>query len=203
MPYLDSVRPTHCPTAATSLCELRWRKEQDAAMNVQQIMSSPAVTLEPSTTLRDAAMRMFDHHVAAMPVVEAGRLIGIVGEADLYRALAATHGVPLGGTVPFDALGRPEVASDIMRRGVLWVKASDNASLAAQLLMRHARSLPVLDHGQVVGMVSRRDVIGPLLDGTPTQIHPPYIPQTRNPQTAEAQSECGRNAARVDTGKVR
>lgn len=134
-------------------------------MKVREIMTSLAMTLDPSTSLHEAATRMFEHRVAAIPVVEAGCLVGIVGEADLYRAVAATHGVPLGGTVPFDALGCPRVVSDVMRREVLWVKATDNARLAAQLLMRHARSLPVVDHGRVVGMVSRRDVIGALTRG--------------------------------------
>jgi predicted transcriptional regulator len=100
-----------------------------------------------------------------MPVVENGKLIGIVGEADLYRATAAAKGVPLGGTVPFDALGRPRVVSDVMRRGVLWVKATDSVALAAQLLMRHARSLPVIHRGRVVGMVTRRDVLDSICDG--------------------------------------
>jgi CBS domain-containing protein len=134
-------------------------------MKVQEVMTSPALTLDPSTALDDAATQMFDQRVAAMPVVEAGCLVGILGEADLYRAVAAANGVALGGTVPFDALGRPRVVSDVMRRQVLWVKSTDNARLAAQLLMRHARSLPVIERGKVVGMVSRRDLIGPLLRG--------------------------------------
>jgi CBS domain-containing protein len=135
-------------------------------MKVEEIMTSPALTLEPATVLEEAAARLLGHRIAAMPVVDDGRLVGIVGEADLYRAIAAARGVPLGGTVPFDALGRPRTVSDVVRRGVLWVKATDSARLAAQLLMRRARSLPVLDGGRVVGVVSRRDVIGPLIRGT-------------------------------------
>ena len=73
-------------------------------MSVQEIITSPALMLDPSTPLDVAATQMFDRRVAAMPVVERGRLVGIVGEADLHRAVAAAHGVPLGGTVPFDTL---------------------------------------------------------------------------------------------------
>jgi CBS domain-containing protein len=140
-------------------------------MKVQEIMTAPALTLDPSTTVSEAAARMFESRVAAMPVVEDDHLVGIVGEADLYRAFAAMNGVPLGGTVPLDEFCRPHVVSDIMRRQVLWVKSTDSAQLAAQLLMRHARSLPVLEHGKVVGMIDRRDVIGPLLaDKSPAPV---------------------------------
>jgi CBS domain-containing protein len=135
-------------------------------MKVRQIMSSPVLTLDPSTPLEEAATRMFLDEIVALPVVEDDTLIGIVGEADLYRAIAAARGVPMGGALPFDALGRPRVVSDVMRRGVLWVKASDEVQLAAQLLMRHARSLPVLDRGRVVGMVARRDVMSVLRRGS-------------------------------------
>jgi CBS domain-containing protein len=136
--------------------------EAQRTVRVAEIMTSPALTLDPDTPIETAAARLFRHRVAAMPVVENGALIGIVGEADLYRAAAAVRGVPLGGTVPFDAHGHPRTVSDLMRRGVLWVKASDSVRLAAQLLMRHARSLPVLDRGRVVGMVTRRDVVASL-----------------------------------------
>jgi CBS domain-containing protein len=135
-------------------------------MKVRQIMSSPVLTLGPNTPLEEAASRMFLDETVALPVVEDDTLIGIVGEADLYRAIAAARGVPMGGTLPFDALGRPRVVSDVMRRGVLWVKATDEVQLAAQLLMRHARSLPVLDRGRVVGMVGRRDVMSVLRRGS-------------------------------------
>lgn len=128
-------------------------------MRIKQIMTSPAPSLGPGTPIEIAAARLFRYHLVAMPVVEHGALIGILGEADLYRAAAAARGIPLGGTVPYDELRRPRVVSDVMRRNVLWVNATDNVRLAAQLLMRHARSLPVLDRGRVVGMVSRSDVI--------------------------------------------
>lgn len=128
-------------------------------MRVKEIMSSPALTLVAETPIEIAASRLFRHRLVAMPVVEKWALIGIVGEADLYRATAAACGVPLGGTGPFDELGRPRFVSEVMRRNVLWVKSSDSVRLAAQMLMRHARSLPVLDRGRVVGIVTRRDVI--------------------------------------------
>jgi CBS domain-containing protein len=128
-------------------------------MRVDEIMTSPATVVGPETPIEVAASRLFRRRLVAMPVVENGALIGIVGEADLYRATAAARGVPLGGTGPLDDVDRPRLVSDVMRRNVLWVKASDSVRLAAQLLMRHARSLPVLDHGRVVGIVTRRDVI--------------------------------------------
>ena len=127
-------------------------------MYIKQIMTAPVLTLGPETPIEDAAALLFRHHLDAVPIVENDALIGIVGEADLYRAFAASHGVPLGGSERHEVLRRPQVVSDVMRRGVLWVNATDSVGLAARLLMRHARSLPVLHRGRVVGMVTRRDV---------------------------------------------
>lgn len=167
-------------------------------MRVQDIMTSPAPTLAPGTPIETAAARLFRSRLVAMPIVENGALVGIVGEADLYRAAAAARGVPLGGTVPYDELGRPLIVSDVMRRDVLWVKATDTVRLAAQLLMRHARSLPVLDRGRVVGMVTRRDVIRaiayPATVGLAGATMEPGAPGTRRAVHTFAEPVWGRRA---------
>lgn len=62
--------------------ELRRR----AATTVAQAMTTPAVTVEAGRSVREAAALMVDRGVNRLPVMEAGRLVGIVTRADLVRA---------------------------------------------------------------------------------------------------------------------
>jgi CBS domain-containing protein len=62
--------------------ELRRR----AALTAGQAMSSPAVTISPDRPIREAAATMVDRKVNRLPVMDDGRLVGIVTRADLVRS---------------------------------------------------------------------------------------------------------------------
>jgi len=55
------------------------------AHSVKEIMSFPVVSVEPAASLEDAARLMRERKIGALPVVEAGRVVGILTEADLLR----------------------------------------------------------------------------------------------------------------------
>lgn len=57
-----------------------------SAQTAGQAMSAPPVTIDPDRTLREAAGLMIDRAINRLPVVSAGRLVGIVTRADLVRA---------------------------------------------------------------------------------------------------------------------
>jgi CBS domain-containing protein len=61
-----------------------------AARTAGEAMTAPAVTMEPSRSIQDAAAVMTERRVNRLPVVESGRLIGIVTRADLVRAYLRT-----------------------------------------------------------------------------------------------------------------
>ena len=53
-------------------------------MRICEVMSSPVVTVQPDTQLKDVAATLIEHGINAAPVIDAGdRLVGIVSEADL------------------------------------------------------------------------------------------------------------------------
>ena len=56
---------------------------------VRDIMTTGVVSIRPELPLGEVARLMEEHHVKRLPVLEAGRLVGIVSRADLVRALAA------------------------------------------------------------------------------------------------------------------
>ncbi len=68
----------------------RFRKRLEKLLGdaVEQVMSSPAVTVSPDTPVQELARLMEEKGIHTLPVVEEGRLVGIVGKLDLIRVLA-------------------------------------------------------------------------------------------------------------------
>jgi CBS domain-containing protein len=67
------------------------RREQDAKFNARVVgdaMTSPAITIERHWSIAVAAEQMAEHGVNRLPVIQRGRLVGIVTRADLVRAFA-------------------------------------------------------------------------------------------------------------------
>ncbi len=70
-----------------------------AGRTVRDVMSSPAVTAEPDTTVREAANQLRGHTLGCLPVLEDGKLVGIVTITDLLELLGrgAERPVPRPG----------------------------------------------------------------------------------------------------------
>ncbi len=64
-----------------------------------EIMTTSVITIGPDREVYEAAQLMIDHKIGALPVLEGGRLVGIVTETDLLRALILLRGrcMPVGG----------------------------------------------------------------------------------------------------------
>jgi acetoin utilization protein AcuB len=76
------------------------RPDVTVADPVRRIMASPVLTCHPDDAIEDAARRLRHHRVGALPVLDDGRLVGIVTAADLLVALAAIR----SGTQPSSRL---------------------------------------------------------------------------------------------------
>jgi CBS domain-containing protein len=83
------------------------------AATAGEAMTSPAITVDPDASVRDAARIMTERQINRLPVVAGGRLVGIVSRADLVRAFVRTD----------DEL-RAEILEDVLRRA-LWLDAQD------------------------------------------------------------------------------
>jgi acetoin utilization protein AcuB len=59
---------------------------------IDQVMVRDVITVPPDCPLEEAATRMVTHKVGSLPVVEAGRLVGIITETDLFQQFAAALG---------------------------------------------------------------------------------------------------------------
>lgn len=74
------------PSSATTLSifELNYLLAQ---LTVEKIMTRDVVTVSPDATIRDAARLMLKHEVGALPVMENGKLVGIITESDIFRVV--------------------------------------------------------------------------------------------------------------------
>lgn len=130
-------------------------------MRARDVMSRPVYTVGACDTIEYAAALLADRKITAAPVVDpTGRLVGIVSEGDLLR-----HRVPHDPTAHArrnldEPGGRPKLVRDVMNTEPVtaWPEA-DLADVAALMLRHNVRSVPILDDGEVVGIVSRRDIL--------------------------------------------
>lgn len=83
---LGDVREAQ-PSDATSLSiyELNYLLSK---LTVDKIMTRDPLTISPDASVRDAARIMLDRKIGGLPVMEAGRLVGIITESDIFRVLA-------------------------------------------------------------------------------------------------------------------
>jgi acetoin utilization protein AcuB len=61
-------------------------------VEISRVMSTPAITIGPEATIRDAALLMADNKIGCLPVVAESALVGIVTETDVLRWVAGADG---------------------------------------------------------------------------------------------------------------
>ena len=116
-------------------------------MLVRDYMSQPVVCVQPDTEFHAAFDLMRHHNIHHLPVLESGRVVGIVAERDLLLA-AANFGPAL---VPVE---------EIMRAPVACISPGASLRSAARaLVMKHIGSLPVVNaRKELVGIITETDV---------------------------------------------
>ena len=118
------------------------------AQSVRDVMTPGVRSVSPSQSLAEAAEVMKGEDVGSVPVVEEGRLAGIVTDRDIVIRAVADRRDPQ--TVKVD-----EVAS----RDLVTVEPEQDLDEALALMARHqVRRLPVVERGQLVGMLAQADV---------------------------------------------
>ncbi|HYH32952.1 MAG TPA: CBS domain-containing protein [Pseudonocardia sp.] len=111
-------------------------------------------TVAPDATVADLVGELAAHNVGALPVVDGGRLVGIVSERDVVRRLHA------GGRGLLEAR-----VAEIMTTEVTTCTPNDDVTdLAAVMTARRFRHLPVVVEDELTGIVSIGDLVKARID---------------------------------------
>ncbi len=106
-----------------------------------------------STTVYEAIKVMGEKNIGALLVLEGGKLTGILSERDYARK------VVLKGKA-----SRETSVSDIMTAEVITVMPSDTIETCMELMsQKHIRHLPIVESGNVLGMISIGDVVNAII----------------------------------------
>jgi CBS domain-containing protein len=116
------------------------------------VMSRNLLTVEPGVRLEDVAKRMVSRDVGAALVTEGERLMGIVTERDVLRAVA--RGIDEGTLV-----------ADLMTPEPETMEPDESIQHAATLMIHGGfRHLPIVEGGEIVGILSIRDLMRVVLE---------------------------------------
>jgi len=121
-------------------------------MKVRTILATKGanvVTIGPQQPLKEAARLLTEHNIGALVVVnEAGKLVGIISERDIIRSAARLK----------DALSRP-VKEAMTREVIIGLPNDDLKAVAHTMTDKGFRHLPIMDQGDLVGIISMKDVV--------------------------------------------
>ncbi len=148
-------------------------------MRVSDVMSRPVVTVSPDTLVKDAAALLASKDISGVPVVENGLLVGIFSEADVLKSLKTTKkdlrlifpsvsslGIAFQEEVTqreiidaYEEIGNKPV-KDVMSKDVVSVGPDIPLTEAiVKMVQKDINRLPVIDKSNLVGIVSRGDII--------------------------------------------
>jgi CBS-domain-containing membrane protein len=147
-------------------------------LKAKDIMKRDPLTLSPETHVTEAAKMLLEKHINGLPVVdEHGRLVGILCQSDL---VAQQMRMPtpsvfnlLDGLIP---IGSPASLEKEVRK-IAAIKVSEAMSndpvsvnpetsleeIATLMVSKNFHTLPVLEHGKLVGIIGKEDVLRTLI----------------------------------------
>ncbi|MCU1723281.1 MULTISPECIES: CBS domain-containing protein [unclassified Pseudomonas] len=114
------------------------------SQHVQQVY-----TIKPHQTVLEALLVMAEKNVGALPVVEGGKVVGIVSERDYARKMVLKGRSSVGTAV-----------SEIMSSPVITVDSHQNVDTCMNMMTdSHLRHLPVVENGELLGLLSIGDLV--------------------------------------------
>jgi acetoin utilization protein AcuB len=129
-----------------------------AVLLVQDFMKGEVITLSPDASTFEALRLCRDRRIRHIPIVEDGRLVGIISDRDIRAASP-----PLGDPQRVNVLKERRVG-DVMTREVITANPQDTLVHAAQVMYeRKINALPVLAEEELVGIITSSDVMRALV----------------------------------------
>lgn len=133
-------------------------------MKVKEIMATEVQPLDRNDTLLVAQDLMTMKRIRHLPVLEGGKVVGVVSQRDLFRAgLASTMGF---GKKAQEAYLKSVFVKEAMTGEVFTIGPDADVREAARVMFeRKIGCLPVVEDGKLVGLVSESDLVRIVADG--------------------------------------
>lgn len=149
-------------------------------MKIKDVMNKDVITCKPDDTVGYLSTLFKEHHISGLPVVENGKVVGIVSETDLLKLFKTPEfkgelwlpspleviEVPLRSLVRFEEFKtsleevKLKPVRSIMKKTIYSISSDDSLEEASDKMVRHkVNRLPVVDNGKLVGIVARSDII--------------------------------------------
>jgi CBS domain-containing protein len=120
--------------------------------NVRQLLQAKGgavASISPGMTVHEAMKIMAERNIGALLVLDGGQLVGVVSERDFARKLFLQDKLP--SQLP---------VQDVMTRDVVYVRSEMTTEECMALMTdKRVRHLPVIENGQVIGVVSIGDLV--------------------------------------------
>ena len=115
---------------------------------IREVMTPDPTTVEPGTSAQEAARKMKSEDVGSLPIVDGGRLVGMITDRDLALRLVA------------DGKSADTAVGELGSRELVTIDPQQDLGEAARLMSEHQlRRLPVCEEdGKLVGILAQADV---------------------------------------------
>lgn len=142
-------------------------------MQAKNVMTTKVFSIAPTASVRSAALSLIAHDVSGLPVIDdEGKVVGIVTEGDLLRRVAGSLSASASDREHDDPQALEDYVhshgwsvKDAMCTDVVTVgPETDVRKIAAMMLTHGIKRVPVIDKGQLIGIVSRCDLLGMIID---------------------------------------
>ena len=148
-------------------------------LKAKEIMSKELITVSPEMDIVEAARLLLDKGINGVPVVERGRLVGILCQSDLI-ALQKVLQLPsvftlLDGFVPLGSITKLEKTiqrmaatkvSEAMTSNPVTARPETTVEELASLMVdKKYHTIPIVDQGKLVGVVGKEDILRTLMPG--------------------------------------
>ena len=149
-------------------------------MKIRDVMNKDVIICKPDDTVGHLSTLFKENHISGVPVVENGKVVGIVSETDLLKLFKAPEfsgelllpspleviEVPLRSLVRLEEFKRSledaklKPVRGIMKKTVHSISPEASLEEASEKMVRYkVNRLPVVENGKLVGIVARSDII--------------------------------------------
>ena len=133
-------------------------------MTVANWMTKSVLTIKPHDTLKQAREVMTKHRVNQLPVVVDDKVVGIVTDRDIRDAYPSSMRLLRGKEI--DDFADSYTVEEVMTYNVITISSDASLREAAQRLRKQRfGGVPIVDHGQLVGIITRSDLLDAALAG--------------------------------------